>query len=859
MFLTDDKTFTAKSRALIFLSVLVAYYIFCIFGIELASINKFASPIWIASGIAIGSLTVFGVWLAPAIYIGAVLINTTTGMQLHIALVAAIGNMLEAVVASYLIIFIMKKNYFKSYSEFFSIFAGSVISSAVSATIGIIALTYDGVVTPPDFSYAWYTWWSGDAIGALIVLPVFFELFTRKEPTTITVKNIFLAVFFVFVSFGIIYLVFMKDLNQAYAWSLTPLLILSGVNLGRLYSRTLLVFLAGGIVVLTSYGYGPLEYGDKNLDFICIQSLLTSYAFAILFVRPLDTKFKISYKYALGVAAGWVILFAVIYMITVHERKYILEDYSKTTAVALDSIIRASNQYELLLNGTGALFALKDEVSREDWKIYAESLHLDSNFDAINGIGFMSNVKKKDLPGFEKKQGFKVNILDPENSKNYDDHIIVTYVEPRESNKIALGLDSGSEITRREAATKSKETHSTIATRPIVLIQDNEQRPAFLLFHPLWNLKDKFIGWAYAPVVSSLFFGKSFEKMSHLLRIKVSVEETNVFRTNESDDESFRNNNYRHSQKLIIFGLVHNIDFYPTNLFFKRHSGYSVNLALLLNLFMLLISAFLLEQLTFSQRAEAMINARTKELENSRMQLINASKMASLGEMASGLAHEINNPLAIIQGKVKVISLMFEDLNITHKPLVTEVDKIKATTERIEKIVKGLTNFSRPSQFDPFEPTSLNKIIQETLDLCSEKFKAEGISIIIHNVPNIYIACRPSQISQVLINLFNNSGDAIRDRDIKWIELSFKITGNTLSIIFTDSGPGIPVEIAEKIMEPFYTTKDANRGTGLGLSIAKSLIENHGGNLRLDSTHVNTRFILELLIKEDEELFETNC
>ncbi len=857
MFLTDQNTFSAKSRALIFVSVLAAYYIFCFFGIELASINKFASPIWMASGIAIGSLTVFGVWLAPAIYIGAFLINTTTGMQPHIAFISAFGNMLEAVVASYLIIFIMKKNYFKSYSEFFSIFAGSVLSSAVSATIGIAALTYDGVVTPADFTYAWYTWWSGDAIGALIILPVFFELFTRKEPTTITLKNIFLAIFFVSLSFGIIYLVFIKDVNQAYAWSLTPLLILSGVNLGRLYSRTLLVFLAGGIVILTSYGYGPFEYGDRNLDFICIQSLLTSYAFAILFVRPLNTKYNISYKYAVGVATGWVILFAVIYMITVHERKYISEDYSKTTAVALDSIIRASNQYEQLLIGSAALFGLKKEVSKEDWKIYSESLHLESNFSAMNGIGFISHVKKKDLPAFEKKIGFDVNILDPENSKNYDDHFIITYIEPKEPNKIALGLDVGSEINRREAAVKSRETQSPIATKPIVLVQDNQQRPAFLLYHPLRNLKEEFKGWAYAPVISSIFFEKAFEKMSHLLRIKVSVDGANIFRTNDSNDESFRNNNYRHSQDIIIFGLVHKIDTYPTNLFFKRHSGYSVNLALLLNLLMLLISAFLLEQLTFSQRAEAMIEERTKELENSRMQLINASKMASLGEMASGLAHEINNPLAIIQGKVKVITLMCEDLNITHKPLIAEVEKIKLTTERIEKIVKGLRNFSRPSQFDPFEPTSLIKIIEETLDLCSEKFKAEGISIIIHNIPNIYIACRPSQISQVLINLFNNSADAIRDRDIKWIELSFKITGNTLSIIFTDSGPGIPVEIAEKIMEPFYTTKEANRGTGLGLSIAKSLIENHGGHLRLDSTHVNTRFILELLIKEDEELLET--
>lgn len=853
MFLYSDRNFNLKWRALLFLSVLAAYYIFCFFGIELASINKFASPIWIASGIAIGSLTVFGAWLAPAIYIGAFLINTTQGMLPQTAAISAVGNMLEAVVASYLIIFLTRKNYFKSYSEFFAIVAGSIFPSVLSATIGILALASDGIVSAENFNYAWYTWWSGDSIGALIVLPLFFELFSKREKQ-ISKNSFAWGAGFALIVFGMIYLVFVKDMNQAYAWSLTPVLIVSGVMLGRLYSRTLLILLSSVIVVFTTYGYGPFEYGDKNLDFICIQSLLTSYAFAVLFVRPLNTKYKISHKYALGIAAGWLSLFAVIYMITIYERKYILEDYNKSTAVALDSVIKSTDQYELLLDGTSALFGIKSDVSKEDWRMYSKSLHLSSTFDPIMGLGFMSLVKKKDLPAFEKKMNLKVRILDPENSKNYDDHIIVTYLEPSEDNLAALGLDAGSEKFRREAAVKSKEIHNTIATKPIELIQDQKHRASFVLYHPLWNNKNEFLGWTFAPIISTSFFGKAFEKISHILRIKVTVDDKTIYRTEDSDDHHFRNNSYKKSTQIILFGLNHKIDFYPTNLFFARHSGYSVYLALSLNLFMLLISAFLLEQLTFTQRAEALIEARTKELENSRLQLINASKMASLGEMASGLAHEINNPLAIIQGKVKVISLMFEDMNIKHPPLISEVDKIKITTERIEKIVKGLRNFSRPSQYDPFEPTSLHKIIQETLDLCSEKFKAEGISIIIHNIPKIFISCRPSEISQVLINLFNNSRDAIRDRDIKWIELSFKISGNTLSIIFTDSGPGIPREIAEKIMEPFYTTKDASMGTGLGLSIAKSLVENHGGVLRLDPDHENTCFVLELNIKDKEQL-----
>src|SRR5690606_33439605 len=122
-----------------------------------------------------------------------------------------------------------------------------------------------------------------------------------------------------------------------------------------------------------------------------------------------------------------------------------------------------------------------------------------------------------------------------------------------------------------------------------------------------------------------------------------------------------------------------------------------------LNIFALFISGFILQQLTFGQRAEELVQRRTKELELSKIQLVHSSKMASLGEMASGMAHEINNPLTIIQGKVKVIGMLLEDLKIKDEQLFQEIDKIKFTTDRIGKIVKGLRNFSRVSVNDPFE------------------------------------------------------------------------------------------------------------------------------------------------------------
>ena len=265
-----------------------------------------------------------------------------------------------------------------------------------------------------------------------------------------------------------------------------------------------------------------------------------------------------------------------------------------------------------------------------------------------------------------------------------------------------------------------------------------------------------------------------------------------------------------------------------------------------MNLFMLFISGFLLEQMTFSHRSEKLVAERTNELEASKEQLVQSSKMATLGRMASGVAHEINNPLAIIMMKIKVISVMLDDLKVNTPRIRDEIEKIAITTQRIEKIVKGLKSFSRVSKDDPFETVSLRVVIQETLELCQDKFKLHHIQLRVGVIPEVYILTRTSQMAQVLLNLLNNSIDAIEKQDHKWIELEFLESGSKIQISVIDSGPGIPKDIAGKIMDPFYTTKEAGKGTGLGLSIAKEIVEDHGGKLALDERSQFTKFVIEM-------------
>jgi signal transduction histidine kinase len=227
---------------------------------------------------------------------------------------------------------------------------------------------------------------------------------------------------------------------------------------------------------------------------------------------------------------------------------------------------------------------------------------------------------------------------------------------------------------------------------------------------------------------------------------------------------------------------------------------------------------------------------------------MHSAKMSSLGEMASGISHEINNPLTIIKGKSGTIRKILSAENPDLLKAQAELLKVEQTVDRISKIIKGLKTFSRNGANDPKEPTLLANIIEDTLELCRERFHSHEIELRIGNISDVLVEARPEQISQILLNLLGNSLDAIADLPNRWISIEMNIEENLLQIIITDSGNGIEAKIAEKMMQPFFTTKEIGKGTGLGLSISMGLARDHKGKLSYDSTSANTRFFLELPI-----------
>lgn len=239
------------------------------------------------------------------------------------------------------------------------------------------------------------------------------------------------------------------------------------------------------------------------------------------------------------------------------------------------------------------------------------------------------------------------------------------------------------------------------------------------------------------------------------------------------------------------------------------------------------------------------------EIKKIQKSFIDQSKLASLGEVSAGMAHEINNPLSIVSGKMMLLKSQIDrGQAIDPARLLQTCDAVLKNCVRIEKIVKALNSFSRNSERDPLEDVVLSDIVEELREFIMDRLmKLEiGFEITYQNedlrLQNI--RARPSEMMQVLINLINNSIDAIQADSKRWIKLIVSVKDESLLIDIVDSGIGIKKEIAEKMMEFFFTTKPAGYGTGLGLSLAKQIMQSHGGRIIYVRDQPNTTFRIEL-------------
>lgn len=228
---------------------------------------------------------------------------------------------------------------------------------------------------------------------------------------------------------------------------------------------------------------------------------------------------------------------------------------------------------------------------------------------------------------------------------------------------------------------------------------------------------------------------------------------------------------------------------------------------------------------------EEKVKQRTEELVAMQARVAQSERLASLGMLAAGVAHEVNNPLG---GILALTGLTVEDMG-KDDPKRENLEEVIRQTERCRDIVKGLLEFSRQSKGNT-EAVDLNTVLEETLSLIGKQALFFNINVDCQFEPELPpVVADRSQFQQVFINILMNAVQAMNERGTITIKTRYKSAGSSVEVAISDTGQGIPAEDVGRIFDPFFTTKAGGHGTGLGLSIAYGIVTTHGGHISVQS------------------------
>lgn len=226
--------------------------------------------------------------------------------------------------------------------------------------------------------------------------------------------------------------------------------------------------------------------------------------------------------------------------------------------------------------------------------------------------------------------------------------------------------------------------------------------------------------------------------------------------------------------------------------------------------------------------------------------LARAGRLTQLGEIAASLSHELMTPLTIMDLQLQNFTDKLASKSASTEDVANLVRNMEKSKDRLLGIIKSVRAFAQNHCDLPMCSVKVQSIIDEAVELANPRIKERQVKLILEATPQIQVMCRGPQLGQILVNLLHNAADAVAGTPDPWVKVHFRAHNEWLDILVTDSGPGIPPEIAAKLMTPFFTTKPSHSGTGLGLSLAAKIALEHGGDLRYDDKQRNTCFRLRL-------------
>lgn len=980
----EKKSLISLEQFLLVIITSVAYFLTASLGLSLATINEQASPVWPAAGIAISLVYLYGNSMCTGVWLGAFLANSLlTGLDIMPSAFVALGNTLEAYLAVYLFRAIFSKSQpLGLHSTVVFSQVSLFIASALGAVVGTTTLFVFSVIPIEQVGVNWFTWWIGDTLGALYLVPFAYKI-SLKEFNLFPLKKGQIQKLFglLVLTLVLTYIILIDGRAGSYIFSFLLVLFLAAIWFESSWVYIFSILICGIVLGCTILGYGPFTNSTVNNNLIHMQLFLASLGFIAIGLGSLKRDGFLSRpRYAL--IAGWLLSGLAFFSIFNLNRERDISRFQYEVKKAEAAIqMKLEDQIQILKAGA-SLFKASDSVSVREWKVYTQNFLKTSEASGMLGLGVIFSSPTTDEKEFLKIAGvsdmsetFRIrsvwNTSKEDSIKTPEINFIITFLEPLEKNREAIGLNIATEKKRFSAALKARDSGEAALSDQTQLVQDKKVRPGHILYYPLYknkggkDFKKLHKGFIFAPIIASQFFRAALSNISEVQLTAYLgdeiIEKNKLYQSDISNSSTWKSivSHKNLAGQSVTFVWSPSSEFGSSSLTASwiGLTGTLCTLFLALMLSSLEGLTVRAQKIADNKTAEVVEQRRvwqaltetspvgifltdeagscnyvnpawcklsglspeeakgegwiraihqedlTQAIENwirflkggdfncsfrflkkdktssyimslgvalkdeqgiikgfiataqditelhyNQEALITSSRLSSLGEMASGVAHEINNPLAIIMSKANYIQDLLKAKQTDG--VDKHVQQIISTVDRIARIIRGLQAFARETSDEAFQTFSLNDVIQNTLELCRERFFKHSTEIQLHIPEDVDFKFfgREEQISQVLMNLLSNGFDAVQTLDKKWVRIEVQKENDTLRLVVSDSGLSSNIsESTEKSMfTPFFTTKEVGRGTGLGLSVSKGIIEKHNGRLFLDRKSQHTKFVVEL-------------
>jgi signal transduction histidine kinase len=564
--------------------------------------------------------------------------------------------------------------------------------------------------------------------------------------------------------------------------------------------------------------------------------------------------------------------------------------------------------YEGVLRGTGGMFNASESVTRDGFKRYIASLRLADHFPGIQGVGYSILIRpeaKKSHIDTIRSEGFPTYSIYPEGER--ETYSSILYLEPfSDRNLRAFGYDMFSEPVRHVAMQRAIDNNNMSLSGKVRLVQESgtDEQAGFLMYKPIYergkphtllsDRQENIIGWVYSVFRMNDFMAGVHGEQADDLDIEIYDGDTILDETLMFDSETSLslekplNNNGLTVYRINVVDHVWTIRIRPSPLLELRFDTDKPFLVIVMGSiasFTLALIAWLLmtgreraieaakkmnielidtqKELKIEQeRTGELLTKRTSELREAQLQLFQAEKMETIGTLSAGIAHEVKNPLAVIQLGINYLQKTLQkDEGIDG--VIQDMDN---AVHRADSVIKELVDFSASKQLK-LEKQEPNQIIEESLLLVKHELTKYNINVVKKLEKNIpLIEADRNKLQQVFINVYMNAIHAmgakgtllvrtyagVLKNELKKHNMSatgqFKLTKNVVVIEIVDTGPGIKSEDENKIFEPFFTTKKAGVGTGLGLTVTENIVRLHNAYIDIKN-HKEGGVIVSIIFK----------